>query len=176
MNRSQNDGAVIPLQRRPPTAPVPADVAEDAGKPIRCFCGAIINSDVEGHRTEGERKWISAGNVSENRCECLPCAQHTLEEHLEAEAESYRCEQEEQQRDQRLAGVIRRELARMLSGGVPVRVLIGIDEAARILGITSGALRKRVERHEVPGVVRTGRRVQFHRERLLAAIEKKVRT
>jgi hypothetical protein len=57
----------------------------------------------------------------------------------------------------------------------PPPVLIDAEEAAALLGITENALRLRVQRHLVPGVVRTGRRVQFHRERLLAGIERKVR-
>lgn len=52
-------------------------------------------------------------------------------------------------------------------------LLMDADEVARLLGITREALDKRVQRHQVPGVVRTGRRVQFNRERLLAGINKR---
>jgi hypothetical protein len=55
-------------------------------------------------------------------------------------------------------------------------VLIDTDEAARLLGISKAALYQRVSRHQVPGVVRSGRsgrRVQFHRGRLLEGIERK---
>jgi hypothetical protein len=40
-------------------------------------------------------------------------------------------------------------------------VLVDYPEAARLLGISLGALEKRVARNRVPGIVRTGRRIQF---------------
>lgn len=43
----------------------------------------------------------------------------------------------------------------------PDAVLVGRAEAARLLGISIKALDMRVTRGQVPGVVRTGRRVQF---------------
>lgn len=46
-------------------------------------------------------------------------------------------------------------------------LLVDAEEAARLLGISVSALEKRVQRNQVPGVVRTGRRLQFHRERLI---------
>ena len=45
-------------------------------------------------------------------------------------------------------------------------ILVDYDEAARLLDTTVGALRMRVQRGLVPGVVRTGRRVQFRRDLL----------
>lgn len=45
-------------------------------------------------------------------------------------------------------------------------LLVDADEAARLLGITRDALDKRVQRNQVSGVVRTGRRIQFNREKL----------
>jgi excisionase family DNA binding protein len=54
-------------------------------------------------------------------------------------------------------------------------LLIDVDEAARLLSVTPMALRKRVERHQIPGVVRTGKRIQFSREKLLAGIAKRAR-
>ncbi len=54
------------------------------------------------------------------------------------------------------------------------RVLISTSEAARLLGISRSALYMRIFRHQVGGIVRTGRRVQFHRARLLAWLDRKV--
>jgi hypothetical protein len=53
--------------------------------------------------------------------------------------------------------------------------LVDVDEAAMILGISPSALRMRITRGQVPGVVRTGRRVQVHRERLTKSLERKAR-
>jgi predicted DNA-binding transcriptional regulator AlpA len=54
--------------------------------------------------------------------------------------------------------------------------LLDAPEAAALLGISVEALYQRVSRHQVPGVVQIGkRRIQFHRERLLAGIERKAR-
>jgi hypothetical protein len=53
---------------------------------------------------------------------------------------------------------------------------VNCKEAARLLGITQAALRQRVQRGQVPGVVRTGRtgrRVQFARAVLVKTIERK---
>lgn len=65
-------------------------------------------------------------------------------------------------------------------GSWPVRhsagvesILIDYPEAAALLGITVYALEKRVARNLIPGVVRTGRRVQFNRERLVAYVNNK---
>ncbi len=60
----------------------------------------------------------------------------------------------------------------------PIRAtLIDYPEAATILGISVGALCMRVSRCQVASaaVVKTGRRTQFHREKLLASLEKRVR-
>jgi hypothetical protein len=59
-------------------------------------------------------------------------------------------------------------------GALPA--LINVEEAARLLNISAAALRGRIKRHKVPGVVRTGRRVQFHRDKLLAGLASRVRT
>lgn len=53
------------------------------------------------------------------------------------------------------------------------RVLLDVKEAASLLGITPSALSMRVARGQVTGVVKTGRRLQFHRERLVAGLTKK---
>ena len=55
--------------------------------------------------------------------------------------------------------------------------LIDYPEAASILGISEGALCMRVSRGQVSSgaIVKTGRRTQFHREKLLASLEKRVR-
>lgn len=54
-------------------------------------------------------------------------------------------------------------------------VLLSVDAAAALLGISPAALRKRIERHRVPGVIRTGSRIQIHRERLLEGLANKAR-
>jgi hypothetical protein len=55
--------------------------------------------------------------------------------------------------------------------------LIDADEAAPLIGITEDALWQRKSRGQLPpgSVVQTGRRVQFHREKLLAGIAKRAR-
>jgi hypothetical protein len=54
-------------------------------------------------------------------------------------------------------------------GTAPPARLIGARDAARILGISVPALRKRVQRGDLPrgAVVYTGRRYQFRRDRLI---------
>jgi predicted DNA-binding transcriptional regulator AlpA len=57
----------------------------------------------------------------------------------------------------------------------PERV-IDAAEAAAILGITRDAFDKRVQRRQVPGVVRTaGRRIQIDKARMLAGLAKRGR-
>lgn len=51
-------------------------------------------------------------------------------------------------------------------------VLISADEAAALLGISRTALYSRIERGQVKGVVKSGRRIQFHRETMLAKLAK----
>jgi hypothetical protein len=46
-------------------------------------------------------------------------------------------------------------------------ILIDYRDAARLLGISVGALRNRVMRGQVPGVIRTGRSVQFFKPTLV---------
>ena len=53
-------------------------------------------------------------------------------------------------------------------------ILLSATDAACLLGITRAALYQRVHSHQVGGVVRIGRRLQFHRERLLAWLDRKV--
>lgn len=55
---------------------------------------------------------------------------------------------------------------------LPQAVLIDYPEAAALAGTTVGALEKRVARNRVKGVYRTGVRVQFHRAKFLAGLEK----
>jgi predicted DNA-binding transcriptional regulator AlpA len=50
-------------------------------------------------------------------------------------------------------------------------VLLDVPEAAALLGLSEAALRTRINRCQVPGIVRTGRRIQFHRERLLSGLK-----
>lgn len=58
----------------------------------------------------------------------------------------------------------------------PEALFMSVGEAARILGITRAALDKRIQRGQVPGVVRTaGRRVQLDRARFLAGLAKRGR-
>lgn len=54
-------------------------------------------------------------------------------------------------------------------------MLLDIDDAARVLRVSPAALRKRIVRGQVPGVVRTGRRIQIHRDRLADAMAKRAR-
>jgi predicted DNA-binding transcriptional regulator AlpA len=69
--------------------------------------------------------------------------------------------------------------AQVLAGWADTRgtapAIIDIEEAAHLLGISSEALFKRVQRHQVPGVVRTGRRVQFVREKMLETVQRRAR-
>lgn len=62
------------------------------------------------------------------------------------------------------------EVTGRASGVEPV--LIDYTEAAALAGTTVGALEKRVARNRVKGVYRTGVRVQFHRAKFLAGLEK----
>ncbi len=65
--------------------------------------------------------------------------------------------------------------ARDSTSGSIFPVLIGVTEAAALLGISRTALYSRIERGQVKGVVRSGRRIQFHRELLLARLAKGAR-
>lgn len=58
---------------------------------------------------------------------------------------------------------------------VQAPVLVRPEEAAQMLGITVSALYSRVARHQLPGVVRTGRRLQFHRARLLEGLGRRAK-
>jgi predicted DNA-binding transcriptional regulator AlpA len=58
----------------------------------------------------------------------------------------------------------------------PDAVYISVEEAATILGVSREALDKRIQRRQVPGVVRTaGRRVQIDRARMLTGLAKRGR-
>ena len=58
----------------------------------------------------------------------------------------------------------------------PERVFIDAAEAAAILGISRDAFDKRVQRRQVPGVVRTaGRRIQIDKAKMLAGLAKRGR-
>lgn len=58
----------------------------------------------------------------------------------------------------------------------PQAVYISVEEAAKILGITRRALDKRIQRRQVPGVLRTaGRRIQIDRARMLSGLAKRGR-
>jgi len=58
----------------------------------------------------------------------------------------------------------------------PERVFIDAAEAAAILGISRDAFDKRVQRRQVPGVVRTaGRRIQIDKAKMLAGLSKRGR-
>lgn len=58
----------------------------------------------------------------------------------------------------------------------PERVFIDATEAAAILGISRDAFDKRVQRRQVPGVVRTaGRRIQIDKAKMLAGLAKRGR-
>ncbi|MCU1245388.1 MAG: hypothetical protein JWN02_1298 [Acidobacteria bacterium] len=52
------------------------------------------------------------------------------------------------------------------------RVLLNVRDAAKLLGITPNALKLRMQVRQVPGLVRIGRRVWFHREKLVAGYGK----
>lgn len=71
-------------------------------------------------------------------------------------------------------------MARVLRGeqrprGTSNGLLLDVRAAAKLLGITEDALRSRVKRRRIPGVVRSGGRVEFHREVLLAALAKRAK-
>lgn len=58
----------------------------------------------------------------------------------------------------------------------PERVFIDTAEAAAILGISRAAFDKRVQRRQVPGVVRTaGRHIQIDKAKMLAGLAKRGR-
>lgn len=58
----------------------------------------------------------------------------------------------------------------------PERAFIDAAEAAAILGISRDAFDKRVQRRQVPGVVRTaGRRIQIDKAKMLAGLAKRGR-
>jgi excisionase family DNA binding protein len=58
----------------------------------------------------------------------------------------------------------------------PQAVYISVEEAAKILGVSREALDKRIQRRQVPGVLRTaGRRIQIDRARMLAGLAKRGR-
>jgi len=57
----------------------------------------------------------------------------------------------------------------------PAPLLLSVPEAAKLLGVSRAAMDKRIQRGQVPGVVRTGRRVQLLREKLVAGLERKAR-
>lgn len=57
----------------------------------------------------------------------------------------------------------------------PEKLFITVDEAAKILGITRDAAEKRIERRQIPGVVRTGRRIQIDKARMLAGLARRSR-
>ena len=71
--------------------------------------------------------------------------------------------------------IAERVVARLRDEGqTPTRqMLLSVNEAAELLGISADALRKRIDRKQFPmtAVKRTGRAVQIHRDRLLAAID-----
>lgn len=58
----------------------------------------------------------------------------------------------------------------------PEPAYLSVDEAAAIMGITRDAIDKRIQRRQVPGVVRAaGRRIQIDREKLLAGLARRSR-
>jgi hypothetical protein len=63
--------------------------------------------------------------------------------------------------------VVAKVLAGLADIGRALPAVIDVNEAARLLSISPGALRKRVQRFQVPGVVRCGKRIEFNRKRLL---------
>lgn len=81
----------------------------------------------------------------------------------------------------RLADVIAERVVERLRGeepriAEPEAVFLSVDEAARLMGITRDAMDKRIQRRQVPGVLRTaGRRVQIDRARLLAGLARRTR-
>ena len=54
-------------------------------------------------------------------------------------------------------------------------LFVGIKEAARLLGIKPAALYARVARGNVPGVIRTGAKTEFHRAKLEAGLARRAR-
>lgn len=56
------------------------------------------------------------------------------------------------------------------------QLLVDVPEAAAMLGISETALRSRESRGQLRGVaVRTGRRLQFHRAKLVALLERRAK-
>src|SRR5690349_13680179 len=86
-------------------------------KPARCLCGAWIHGDIEGHRAEVERTWIALGNDPADRCLCLPCADHSLDRHLDDTVTDFEREEDERRQDERTTRIIREEVGRALAIG-----------------------------------------------------------
>jgi predicted DNA-binding transcriptional regulator AlpA len=57
----------------------------------------------------------------------------------------------------------------------PPSLVIGCKEAARLLGIKPAALYARVARGQVPGVIRTGSKIEFLRSKLEAGLARRAR-
>lgn len=71
------------------------------------------------------------------------------------------------------ADALERARAQAAEAAQAPAILINAPEAARLLGISVDALYMRISRGQVPGIVKTGRRTQFHRERLIASLAKR---
>lgn len=50
--------------------------------------------------------------------------------------------------------------------------LLSPEQAAAVLGSSVGAVYARAQRGQLPGALRTGRRLQVHRDRLLASLDR----
>lgn len=64
-----------------------------------------------------------------------------------------------------IAEKVANKLSNKLSGSISE--VVDMKEAAKLLGVTVEALRKRVQRNQVPGMIRAGRKIEFNRAKLM---------
>ncbi|MBX3205642.1 MAG: hypothetical protein KF764_11285 [Labilithrix sp.] len=57
----------------------------------------------------------------------------------------------------------------------PEAVLLSVEQAAKLLGITRNAFFKRLYRGRIPGIVRSGRTVHIHKEKFLLGLSRKAK-
>lgn len=135
----------------------------------------MISSEVNGLNSPTPNATVLSIEEVES-CFC-GSTRHTEEEHMDWEGERWEREQEQEEQDRRTEAIVRYVLRQGLARRRPPDpALMNVKEAAHLLGITPGALRKRVVRYQVSGVVRTGKRIQFDRAKLMASISRKAKS
>ena len=171
-----------------------AKKSDESGRPVRCFCGATINGDVESHSAEAARKWVAAGKDPEDRCLCVPCSLHSWDEHDATRVEEYEREEEQRKEGARLAAIVRHELRQLgatksvaqpsaieppaVIGGEE-KLLMTVEETAGLLSTTTGALYQDINRGKFESCIvpwgESGRGIRFHRKKLEALLDRMAR-